>query len=171
MTIRSRAENALTAVRRDWRGRGIAPRSSRRALAWAAANGVRELVTRGRSAATSDMRALNERLGYVYRSVSITVRADLPAPAETPPWRLLCHELALDLVDEVDVEVDAAGEEAVHEEQVLARGAEARRPLASLSSSRSSRSAMSSRSVGDALPRRLLADEVGEQQPAAAARS
>lgn len=35
-----RGENALTAVLRDWRGRGIASHLKRRTLQWAAANGV-----------------------------------------------------------------------------------------------------------------------------------
>lgn len=74
-----RAENALTAVRRDWRRRGIAWALKRRALAWAAANGIREVYTwtqRG----NADMRRLNERLGYVTRSECVTVRAPLPLP-------------------------------------------------------------------------------------------
>jgi hypothetical protein len=46
-------------------------------LAWAAANGVREIVTWTQTG-NDGMRAVNERLGYVYRSVLVTVRADLP---------------------------------------------------------------------------------------------
>jgi GNAT superfamily N-acetyltransferase len=72
-----RAENALTAVLRGWRGRGIARALKQTALAFAAANGVRNIYTWTQTG-NEDMRALNERLGYVYRSVSITVRADLP---------------------------------------------------------------------------------------------
>ena len=48
-----------------------------RALAWAAANGYREVVTwtqRG----NEGMRAVNERLGYAYRDVSVTMAAPLP---------------------------------------------------------------------------------------------
>ena len=70
-------EDGLSVVRRDWRRRGLAEALKREKLAWAAAHGVEEVATwtqRGNDA----MRALNERLGYVYRSVSITVRADLP---------------------------------------------------------------------------------------------
>nr|MDQ4029879.1 GNAT family N-acetyltransferase [Actinomycetota bacterium] len=37
----SLAENALTAVRRDWRRRGVAVALKRATLAWAAANGIR----------------------------------------------------------------------------------------------------------------------------------
>jgi mycothiol synthase len=72
-----RAENALTAVLRGWRGRGIARALKQTALAFAAANGVRNIYTWTQTG-NEDMRGLNERLGYVYRSVSITVRADLP---------------------------------------------------------------------------------------------
>lgn len=72
-----RAENALTAVRRDWRRRGVATALKLETLSWAAGHGIREVYTwtqRG----NDDMRRLNERLGYVYRGVSITVRAPLP---------------------------------------------------------------------------------------------
>jgi mycothiol synthase len=72
-----RAENALTAVRRDRRGQGVASALKRATLAWASANGVREVYTwtqRG----NGEMRRLNERLGYVTRTESITVRAPLP---------------------------------------------------------------------------------------------
>jgi GNAT superfamily N-acetyltransferase len=72
-----RAENALTAVRRDWRGGGVASALKRAALAFAAEQGIREVYTwtqRG----NDDMRRLNEHLGYVTRSESIRVRATLP---------------------------------------------------------------------------------------------
>lgn len=72
-----RAENALTAVRRDWRRRGVASALKRTALAWAADNGIREIYTwtqRG----NADMRRLNEHLGYVTRAECMTVRAPLP---------------------------------------------------------------------------------------------
>jgi GNAT superfamily N-acetyltransferase len=73
----TRAENALTAVLRGWRGRGIAMSLKRAALAFAAGNGVRQVYTWTQTG-NEGMRALNERLGYAYRGVSITVRADLP---------------------------------------------------------------------------------------------
>ena len=66
-------EDGLTVVRRAWRRRGLAEALKRAELAWAGANGVTEIVTwtqKGNDA----MRALNERLGYAYGSVSITVR-------------------------------------------------------------------------------------------------
>ncbi len=74
-----RAENALTAVRRDWRGRGVASALKRATLAFAAAHGVGEVYTwtqRG----NDDMRRLNERLGYIYRGENIRLRAPLPLP-------------------------------------------------------------------------------------------
>jgi mycothiol synthase len=74
-----RAENAFTAVRRDWRGRGVASALKRTTLVWAAAHGIAEVYTwtqRG----NADMRRLNEHLGYVTRTESISVRAPLPLP-------------------------------------------------------------------------------------------
>lgn len=71
------AEDGLTVVRRDWRRRGLANTLKRMELAWAAENGFREVVTwtqRG----NESMRALNERLGYEYRDVTITMVAPLP---------------------------------------------------------------------------------------------
>jgi len=71
------AEDGLTVVRRDWRRRGLARALKELELAWAAANGFREVVTwtqRG----NEGMRKLNESLGYEYRDVSITMLAPLP---------------------------------------------------------------------------------------------
>jgi GNAT superfamily N-acetyltransferase len=70
-------EDGLTVVRRDWRRRGLAEGLKRTKLAWAATNGVDEIATWTQTG-NEGMRALNERLGYAYRSVSVTVRADLP---------------------------------------------------------------------------------------------
>jgi GNAT superfamily N-acetyltransferase len=75
------AEDGLTVVRRDWRRRGLASALKRAELAWAAANGIREIVTwtqRG----NDGMRAANERLGYVYRSVTVNVRGPIPLRVE-----------------------------------------------------------------------------------------
>lgn len=72
-----RAENALTAVRRDWRRRGVAAALKRATLAWAAAHGIGEVYT-WTQIGNADMRRLNEHLGYVTRHQSITMRADLP---------------------------------------------------------------------------------------------
>jgi GNAT superfamily N-acetyltransferase len=74
-------EDGLTVVRRDWRRRGLARALKQAELAWATANGIEEIVTwtqRG----NDGMRAVNEQLGYVYRSVSITVRRPLPLGGE-----------------------------------------------------------------------------------------
>jgi mycothiol synthase len=73
------AEDGLTVVRADWRRRGLALALKRAELRWAAEHGIREIVTwtqRG----NDGMRAVNELLGYVYRSVTITVRRSLPLP-------------------------------------------------------------------------------------------
>ena len=72
-----RAENALTAVRRDWRGHGIAVHLKRRTLAWAADHGVTELYT-WTQAGNTPMLTLNERLGYVTGQTSITLSRPLP---------------------------------------------------------------------------------------------
>jgi GNAT superfamily N-acetyltransferase len=72
-----RAENALTAVLRDWRGRGVAAALKRTTLAWAAKHDIHEVYTwtqRG----NADMRRLNEHLGYAYRHESISMEAPLP---------------------------------------------------------------------------------------------
>ena len=79
--VPDRAENALTAVLRGRRGRGIALALKRMTLAYAAANGIREVYTWTQQG-NVEMRRLNEHLGYVERAVSISVRAPLPL---TPP--------------------------------------------------------------------------------------
>jgi mycothiol synthase len=71
------AEDGLTVVRSDWRRRGLATALKRAELAWAASSGIREVITwtqRGNEA----MRAANERLGYVYRQVSVNMRGPIP---------------------------------------------------------------------------------------------
>ena len=78
-----RGENALTAVRRDWRGRGIAAHLKRRTLQWAAANGLTELYT-WTQAGNIPMLTLNEQLGYVTRQQSITLARPLPLSATSP---------------------------------------------------------------------------------------
>lgn len=72
-----RAENALTAVRRTWRGRGIASHLKRRTLHWAALNGLEEIYT-WTQVGNSSMLRLNEHLGYVTTRNSITVSRTLP---------------------------------------------------------------------------------------------
>jgi mycothiol synthase len=71
-----RAEHGLTVVRRAWRGRGLATALKTREVAWAAANGLQELVTwtqRGNEA----LQGVNARLGYTVRAISISVRREL----------------------------------------------------------------------------------------------
>jgi GNAT superfamily N-acetyltransferase len=75
------AEDGLTVVRRDWRLRGLATALKRRELAWAAANGLRQVVTWTQTG-NDGMRRANELLGYEYRSVSITMVAPLPVIVE-----------------------------------------------------------------------------------------
>jgi mycothiol synthase len=72
-----RAENALTGVRRTWRGRGIASHLKRRTLQWAALNGLEEIYT-WTQAGNSSMLRLNEHLGYVTTRNGITVSRALP---------------------------------------------------------------------------------------------
>jgi GNAT superfamily N-acetyltransferase len=72
-----RAENALTGVRRSWRGRGIASYLKRRTLHWAALNGLEEIYT-WTQAGNSAMVRLNEHLGYVTTRTGITVSRALP---------------------------------------------------------------------------------------------
>ena len=72
-----RAELGLTAVRREYRGRGIASTLKRWTHAWAARNGITEVYTwtqRG----NENMQRLNLHLGYTTRTESITTRATLP---------------------------------------------------------------------------------------------
>jgi mycothiol synthase len=72
----ARAEHGLTVVRRAWRRRGLATALKTREIAWASRNSVRELVTwtqRGNEA----LQGVNERLGYITRSVSVSVRRPL----------------------------------------------------------------------------------------------
>jgi len=71
------AEDGLTVVSRDWRRRGLAKALKQRELAWARDAGLREVVTWTQSGNES-MRAVNERLGYEYRDVAITMAATLP---------------------------------------------------------------------------------------------
>ncbi|WP_322921669.1 GNAT family N-acetyltransferase [Nocardioides renjunii] len=66
----TRAENGLTAVRRDWRGRGLAVHLKLRALAWAAEHGIDEVYTWTQDG-NAAMRALNTRLGYATTRVGV----------------------------------------------------------------------------------------------------
>lgn len=73
----TRAEQGLTAVRRDWRGRGIAACLKRHTLHWASGHGLTEVYT-WTQPANHAMRRLNEALGYTYGQQSITVTRPLP---------------------------------------------------------------------------------------------
>lgn len=70
-------EHGLTAVARSHRRRGLATHLKRRQLAWAAAAGVRELVsyTQGRNDA---MRRVNQRLGYRVEPPWLKLQGPLP---------------------------------------------------------------------------------------------
>jgi GNAT superfamily N-acetyltransferase len=72
-----RAENALTAVRRDWRGRDVALHLKRCTLHWAATHGLTEVYT-WTQARNTPMLRLNERLGYVAGKTSVSVERRLP---------------------------------------------------------------------------------------------
>lgn len=75
--VPQRAENALTAVRRDWRGRGLAVHLKVRTLAWAAESGIEEVYTWTQDG-NAAMRSLNERLGYATTMRSTMVARTLP---------------------------------------------------------------------------------------------
>ena len=59
-----RAENSLTAVRREWRGRGVARALKQTTIAWASARGLREIYTWTQTG-NEGMRTVNEKLGYI----------------------------------------------------------------------------------------------------------
>jgi GNAT superfamily N-acetyltransferase len=73
----ARAEHGLTAVRRDWRRRGVAAFLKRHALHWAAGHGLAEVST-WTQRDNHAMRRLNETPGYTYGQQSITVTRPLP---------------------------------------------------------------------------------------------
>ena len=71
------AEDGLTVVARKWRRRGLAMALKRLELAWAAEHRFTEVVTwtqRG----NDGMRAVNERLGYAYRTESFRMMGLVP---------------------------------------------------------------------------------------------
>jgi len=73
----TKAEHGLTVVRRDWRGRGLATALKERQIAWAAANGIRRLVTYTQTG-NENMQAVNARLGYVTTDVTVAFTRSLP---------------------------------------------------------------------------------------------
>jgi GNAT superfamily N-acetyltransferase len=64
-------------VRRDFRGRGVARALKETTIAWASDRGLREIYTWTQTG-NENMQAVNERLGYVTRTVSISLRRPLP---------------------------------------------------------------------------------------------
>jgi mycothiol synthase len=71
------AEDGLTVVARDWRRLGLGLALKKLELAWAGENGFHEVLTwtqRG----NDGMRAVNERLGYEYRTVALKMMATVP---------------------------------------------------------------------------------------------
>jgi mycothiol synthase len=70
------ALNGLTAVKRAWRGRGIAGALKRAQIAWAAEAGYERLVSAVEER-NEPIRRLNERLGYRPVPGRITLRRDL----------------------------------------------------------------------------------------------
>ena len=73
----TKAEHGLTVVRRDWRRRGLASALKERQIEWAAANGVRRLVTYTQTGNES-MQAVNARLVYVTTDVTVAFTRALP---------------------------------------------------------------------------------------------
>jgi GNAT superfamily N-acetyltransferase len=73
----AKAEHGLTVVSRDWRRRGLASALKERQIAWAAANGVRHLVTYTQTG-NENMQAVNARLGYVTTDVTVAFMRSLP---------------------------------------------------------------------------------------------
>jgi mycothiol synthase len=73
------AEDGLTVVAREWRRRGLALALKRLELEWAAADGIDEVLTWTQKR-NDGMRAVNERLGYAYRSVGVTMLGAVPIP-------------------------------------------------------------------------------------------
>jgi mycothiol synthase len=78
-----RAEHSLTAVRRDWRGRGVAKALKQQVIAWASGGGLSELYTWTQTG-NEAMQAVNRSLGFVDRDVTISLRAPLPLPERKP---------------------------------------------------------------------------------------
>lgn len=73
---RERAFHDLTAVRRAWRGRGIAAALKRTQIAWAKETGYTSLQT-SNEARNEPIRRLNERHGYKIEPGTVTVRDTL----------------------------------------------------------------------------------------------
>jgi GNAT superfamily N-acetyltransferase len=74
------AGHDMTAVKRAWRGRGIAGALKRTQIAWAKANGYERLATQN-ELRNEPIRRLNERLGYRPAPGRVTLRG--PVGGET----------------------------------------------------------------------------------------
>jgi len=70
------AWHAMTAVTRDWRGRGLAAALKRATIGWAIADGL-DLLEAGNDTDNLAMRAVNARLGYVPSPDSLVLRGPL----------------------------------------------------------------------------------------------
>ncbi len=70
------AWHGMTAVARQWRGRGLATALKRATIAWAGANGLEALET-ANDIANAPMRAVNSRLGYWPLPDEILVRGSV----------------------------------------------------------------------------------------------
>ena len=66
----------MTAVRRTWRGRGLATTLKLATIAWAIDHGLTALET-GNDEANAPMRAVNARLGYQPLPDSVILRGAL----------------------------------------------------------------------------------------------
>jgi GNAT superfamily N-acetyltransferase len=74
------AAHAYTGVKRSWRGRGVAGALKRAEIAWARANGLRQLATQNEERNAAMLR-LNERLGYRPESSRLFMRGPLSGAA------------------------------------------------------------------------------------------
>lgn len=72
----------MTAVRRTWRGRGIATALKAATIAWAKDHGLDTLET-GNEEENAGMRAVNARLGYAPLPDEVTMRGPLFLPVST----------------------------------------------------------------------------------------
>jgi len=70
------AWHAMTAVRRAWRGRGVAGALKRATIAWASANGL-EAIETANDEDNAPMRAVNRRLGYRPLPDELTYRGSI----------------------------------------------------------------------------------------------
>ena len=73
------ARHGMTAVKRSWRGQGIARALKSRQIAWAKQQGIERLMTTN-EVRNEAMRSVNERLGYVAATGRVTLRGPLSRP-------------------------------------------------------------------------------------------